>query len=195
MNRRQAVQRVSLLLGGTILGAELLVQNGCKPVDNKKVAVKPIGTFFSKDEITLLDEVAETIIPRTDTPGAKDAAVGAFINVMVRDCYTDSDQKIFKTGLKTLQQECKEKYRADFLKISAVKQKEFISEIHLQEIQYHNNKKEGDPTHYFRMLRELTVLGYFTSEPGATKALRYIAVPGKYEPCIEYKYEDKAWAL
>ncbi len=50
------------------------------------------------------------------------------------------------------------------------------------------------PTHYFRMMKELTLWGYFTSEIGATKALRYVAVPGKYEGCIDYKKGDKAWA-
>ena len=59
---------------------------------------------------------------------------------------------------------------------------------------YQKSKKETDPTHYFKMVKELTLLGFFTSEVGATKALRYVAVPGKYEGCIPYKKGDKAWA-
>ena len=59
---------------------------------------------------------------------------------------------------------------------------------------YQKAKKETDPTHYFKMMKELTLLGFFTSEIGATKALRYVAVPGKYEGCIPYNKGDKAWA-
>jgi hypothetical protein len=55
-------------------------------------------------------------------------------------------------------------------------------------------KKEQMPAHYFTMMKQLTLWGFFTSEPGATKALRYVAVPGKYEGCIPYKKGDKAWA-
>lgn len=194
MNRRKAVQHVALLLGGSVLGAEMFIQSGCNPIDTKKVAEAPVTTFFSEVEIELLDEITETIIPRTDTPGAKDAKVAEFMNVMVRDCYTKEDQKIFKEGLKKLQQQCKEKYRADFMRVNADQKKEFINLVNREELDYNKNKKKGDPKHYFRMLRELTLLGFFTSEPGATKVLRYVSVPGKYEPCIPYTKGEKAWA-
>jgi hypothetical protein len=59
---------------------------------------------------------------------------------------------------------------------------------------YNETKKEADPNHYFGMMKQLTLLGYFTSEIGATQALRYIAIPGKYEGCVPYKKGDKAWA-
>ena len=60
--------------------------------------------------------------------------------------------------------------------------------------EYQKTKKPEDPNHYFRMIKELTLMGFFTSEVGATKALRYVAVPGKYEGCIPYNKGDKAWA-
>jgi hypothetical protein len=59
---------------------------------------------------------------------------------------------------------------------------------------YQKKKKEDDPNHYFTLMKQLTLWGFFTSEPGATKALRYVAVPGRYEGCIPYKKGDKAWA-
>ena len=60
--------------------------------------------------------------------------------------------------------------------------------------EHEKNKKKEDPAHYFTLMKQLTLLGYFTSEIGATQALRYVAVPGKYEGCIPYKKGDKAWA-
>ncbi|MFV0607195.1 MAG: gluconate 2-dehydrogenase subunit 3 family protein [Niabella sp.] len=195
MNRRKAVQRVALLLGGSVLGAELFMQTGCKSGTTEKNAATTLASFFTKDEIAFLDEVAETIIPRTDTPGAKDAMVGEFMNVMVRDCYTPEDQKIFKEGIGKLEQQCQEKYNAGFMKIQPGQRTELLTAIDKEQKEYQANKNKGDEKHYFRMMRELTLLGYFTSEQGATKALRYVAVPGKYEPCIPYAKGEKAWAL
>ncbi len=71
---------------------------------------------------------------------------------------------------------------------------DFLVALDKEAKDYMSKKKPEDPTHYFRMMKELTLWGYFTSEAGATKALRYVAVPGKYEGCIPYKKGDKAWA-
>src|SRR5690606_4809892 len=112
--------RVALLMGGTVLGAELFIQTGCKGTPGKESAeagAKVLPDFFTKDEIAYLDEIAETIIPRTGTPGAKDAAVGAFMHVMVRDCYTPQDQQVFKDGMSTIEKISKEKYGSGFLQI------------------------------------------------------------------------------
>ena len=82
MNRREALERVALLMGGTVIGGAAFLQ-GCKSSDNKA-----IGFSLSADQVAFLDEVAETIIPATSTPGAKAAKVGAFIQVMVWPLYT-----------------------------------------------------------------------------------------------------------
>ena len=189
MNRRQAVQQVALLLGGSVLGTELFLQTGCKPRTTAKLA----GQFFSKDDIALFDEIAETIIPRTTTPGAKDAKVGGFMNVMVRDCYTTEEQKIFSDGLTKIEKLSKDKFGAGFMKILPVERTQLLSELDKEQKEYQAKKKENEPGHYFRMMKELTLLGFFTSEPGATKALRYAAVPGRYDPCLPYKKSERAW--
>ena len=78
--------------------------------------------------------------------------------------------------------------------IDPAQRKELLTGIDKEAKAYGASKKPEDPNHYFRLMKELTLLGYFTSEPGATKALRYVAVPGRYEGCIPYKKGDKAWA-
>jgi hypothetical protein len=92
MNRRDALSRVALILGGTVVGANLFLE-GCKPTDKKASGGV---TDFTPDDMAYLDEIAETIIPATDTPGAKAAKVGAFMTVMVKDCYEEKDQKTFR---------------------------------------------------------------------------------------------------
>ena len=81
MNRRDAVSAVAILLGGTIVGGEMFL-SGCKPG-----ARKAAGIPMTQDDVAFLDEVAETIIPATGTPGAKAAKVGQFMNTMVTDCF------------------------------------------------------------------------------------------------------------
>lgn len=186
MNRREAISSVALLLGGTILGAEAFL-SGCK---TKTEA----GVSFAATDISFLDEVAETILPATSTPGAKAAKVGEFMTVMVKDCYEAKDQTIFMEGMKKLDEACKAKNSKSFMDCTPAQRHDFLVGLDAEAKEYQKNKKKEDPNHYFRMMKELTLTGYFTSEVGATKALRYVAVPGKYEGCIDYKKGDKAWA-
>jgi hypothetical protein len=189
MNRREALSRVSLLLGGTILGAEIFL-SGCK----NGSTVGAAGINFSNDDVAFLDEVAETILPATDTPGAKEAKVGEFMTVIVRDCYEEKDQKIFLDGMQKLNEACKKKNGNYFMSASPEERHALLVDLDKEQKDYMATKKDGDPKHYFRLMKELTLWGYFTSEPGANKALRYVAVPGRYEGCIPYKKGDKAWA-
>ncbi|HEV9036691.1 MAG TPA: gluconate 2-dehydrogenase subunit 3 family protein [Puia sp.] len=191
MNRRDALTRVGLLLGGTVVGAEMFL-SGCTNSPEKTIGMA--GTNFSNDDIAFLDEIAETILPKTDTPGAKDAKVGEFMARIVKDCYTQDEQKTFLDGMKKLSDASKQQNGRPFLESTPEQRHDLLVALDKEQKAYTASKKEGDPTHYFRMMKELTLWGYFTSEPGATKALRYVAVPGKYEGCIDYKKGDKAWA-
>lgn len=191
MNRRDALSRVALLLGGTVIGGELFL-SGCTSADKK------IGQSvdFTADDLAYLDEIAETIIPATDTPGAKDAKVGQFMGVMVKDCYKPNEQKVFLEGMNKLNEASKKKFSGNgFMKITPEQRKELLNELDKEQKAYAKDKKKDDDPHYFTLMKQLTLLGYFTSEPGATKALRYVPVPGRFEACIPYKKGDKAWAL
>lgn len=189
MNRRDALSRVALLLGGTVIGGSVFLE-GCKPAD-KKYGTE---TKFSAEDIAYLDEIAETIIPTTNTPGAKAAKVGAFMTVMVNDCYDEDNQKAFKEGMGKLNSESKKKFEKDFMEITPAQRKELLTALDGEQKAYAKTKKKEDPNHYFRLMKELTLLGYFTSEIGATQALRYLPVPGRYDGNVPYKKGDKAWA-
>jgi hypothetical protein len=190
MNRREALSSVALLLGGTLIGSEMFL-SGCTN-ENKKIGTA--GLDFSPEDISFLDEVGDTIIPATDTPGAKDAKIGEFMHTIVRDCYNKTDQDIFIAGMGKLNEASKSMNGKYFLESTPEARKNLLITLDKEQKDYTARKKETDPPHYFRMIKELTIWGYFTSEPGATKALRYVAVPGRYEGCIPYKKGDKAWA-
>lgn len=188
MNRREAITQVSWILGGTIIGSGIFLESGCKS------GTKKVTDFFDAKTIALLNEIGETILPQTSTPGAKEAKVGEFMSVMVKDCYTESDQGIFRQGLERLEKRCKDETGKAFMACSPEERTAFL--IKMDELQkaYMMAKKPEEPSHYFRMIKELTLLGFFTSEVGSTKALRYIETPGRYDGNVPYKKGDKAWA-
>jgi hypothetical protein len=187
MQRREALQMVALLLGGTIVGADVFL-SGCK-------TPKKEGFEFTADNVALLDEVGDTILPTTaDSPGAKAAHIGQFMQVIVTDCYKPEEQTAFMTGIDKLQESSRAQFGNDFLSLSADQKHTLLVSLDKEAKDYNAKKKDGDPQHYFAMVKQLTLWGYFTSEPGATKALRYVAVPGKYDGDFPYKKGDKAWA-
>lgn len=190
MNRRDALSRVALLLGGTIVGANLFLE-GCKPADKKAGDI----ASFTADEVAYLDEIAETILPATSTPGAKAAKVGAFMTVMVKDCYTSNDQKIFREGMAKLNEASSKKHNKEFMESTPAERTALLIDIDKESSDYTKKKKSEEPAHYFRLMKELTLLGFFTSETGANDVLRYIESPGRYDPCIDYKKGDRAWAI
>jgi hypothetical protein len=189
MNRRDAISRVGLILGGTVIGAEFFI-SGCKSGSSVNT-----DDLASKETTAFLNEVGETILPETSTPGAKAANVGGFMAVMVKDCYTADDQKVFKEGIGKLDEASSKKYNKKFMEADAKQRTELLTAIDKEAKEYSKTKKPEDANHYFVMMKQLTLLGYFTSEVGATKALRYLPVPGKYVGDYPYKKGDRAWAL
>ncbi|MGK7391160.1 MAG: gluconate 2-dehydrogenase subunit 3 family protein [Candidatus Cyclobacteriaceae bacterium M2_1C_046] len=190
MDRREAVKAVSLLMGGTLVGANIFL-TGCKI--NRDVRVNKL---FMESDVVLLDEIGETIIPTTDTPGAKATQIGGFMAMMVLDCYEPKDQKAFTDGLVTFRKEFEELYGSEFEEASVQDRTEYLNALNSKMITYNALNKDNPetPVHYYKMMKELTLLGYFTSEIGCTQAKRYIETPGRYDGCVDYKKGDKAWA-
>ena len=186
MDRREAVKYISLLLGGTIVGGSAIL-SGCKSKTG-------VTLNFTSDQIAWLNEVADTILPPTNTPGAKAAKVGEFMKVMVNDTYEAKDQDTFMEGFQKLDDFAVKTYDVVFMKLKPEQKHDLLVSLDKEQKEYMANKKKEDPGHYFRMMKELTLLGYFTSEIGSTQALRYVEKPGRYDGCIDYKKGDKAFA-
>ena len=189
MNRRDALSAVAFLVGGAVIGAEAFLI-GCQQSSSSA------GVLFSESHVALLNEVAETILPGTaDSPGARAANVGDFIKTMVTDCYEPIDQKTFIAGLQNLQEASQAQFNKSFNDLELAQKHTFIVSLDQKAKKYQKEKAEGQPNHYFTNLKQLTLLGYFTSEPGATQALRYLPVPGRYIGCVPYENGTKAWAM
>jgi len=224
ITRREAVARVATLLGGVaLIGGNALI-TGCRT----ERAGAPFTPFtpFTPDEVAYLDEIADTILPTTSTPGAKAAKTGELMARMVTDSYSEEDWKTFRDGMIKLDDLSKEKnggktfiqatpqQRLDLLHTLDKEQFDYSQKQRVEElkkskdflskqIQENAPKTESQqataataepPNRYFRMMKELALLGYFTSEIGCTQAQVYEEAPGKWEPCIPYKPGQKAYA-
>jgi hypothetical protein len=115
---------------------------------------------------------------------------------MVTDTYDPREQRTFLDGLATLQAECREQHGVDFMAASGPQRVALLERLDREAIEYMRalGPASTEPAHYFRMIKELTLLGYFTSEIGYTQAMRYVETPGRFEPCIPYQVGDKIWA-
>ena len=187
IDRREAIRRVTLLLGGVALGGSGLVAACERAQRGASTTAKgsAVGSFSAHD-VALLDEVADTILPDTKTPGAKAANVGAFMALMVTDTYTDKDQAVFRDGLSSLDKE-------GFMAATPAQRLARLEQLDREQKDYQGKKKPDDSPHFFRQMKELTLLGYFTSEIGGTQAMRYRETPGRFDPCVPYTPGETTW--
>jgi hypothetical protein len=191
IDRREAIRRVSAILGGAaLIGGTSLVAACSK---DRSQARAGVGQFSGAD-VAWLDEVADTILPATSTPGAKDAGVGPFIALMVTDTYDAKDQQVFRAGMTQLEDASKRANTTGFVDSTPDQRLALLTSLDKEAMDYQAAKKGEDPNHYFRMMKELTLLGYFTSEIGCTQAQRYQESPGRFDPCLPYTAGEKTWA-
>jgi len=255
IDRREAIRRVSALLGGVaFVGGSSLLTACERERAPRRPANAPIGTFTA-DDVAFLDEVAETILPETSTPGAKAAATGAFMALMVTDTYDARHQQAFRDGMRALDAASTRTNGTGFMAATPEQRLALLETLDREQkaqtdarqaarparpaaaaesgpardttaspdttaaakqadarqadARLPDQRQEGapnpevggaaavtadEPPHYFRMMKELTLLGYFTSEIGYTQAMRYIESPGRFDPCAPYAPGDKAWA-
>lgn len=184
MNRRDLLKCIVAATGCALVGME-----GAHAAP----AAPAVRSPFSARDLAMFDEISETIIPRTDTPGAKDAAVGAFIARYAAACYEPAHLRILQQGIGTLDALMRTKAGVDFLHASPAQRQSLLIGIDLQARQHAKAPNQPAP-HYFTLMKQLTLLGFFTSEPGSTRVLRYRPVPGKYKGIVPYKKGEASWA-
>jgi len=199
MNRREAIQKAALTLGYAIsASAAFGVLHGCKAKPD--LVYKP--DFFTDEQALTVSELSEIILPRTTTPGAKDAGVPGFIDGLLKDVYTKEQQAKFLSGLSTFEEEAKKNYGDNFGSLNNGDQLAFVKKKHHEAMRsigaagvegWWNSGNEKE-TPFVITIKELTILGFFTSEPGATQVLQYNQVPGPFQGCVPLEKVGKAWA-
>jgi len=145
--------------------------------------------WLPAERAALIAQAADTIIPRTDTPGARDARVHVFVDLALRDCYTPDEQRTFLEGLEALDARCRAD-AAPFEERPLEDRTALLEQLERESL----GRGEGPRDSFIRILKDLTVTGYFTSQPGATQALAYDPVPVRYRGCVDLEPEQKGWA-
>jgi hypothetical protein len=186
MDRRELLKKIAILTGAAVVGGEFFL-TGCKTNNSSP-------SLFTSADLSLLDEIAETIIPATDTPGAKAAQLAQFMQVMVTDCYNPAEQKVFKEGLLSINEYSKQLIQKQFMEATPEERISVLTSLEKEAKKYNQEKKEGTPSHYYTMMKQLTLWGFFTSETGMTETLRHNPVPGKYQGDVPYTKGEKAWS-
>jgi hypothetical protein len=208
LTRREAVQRVTLMFGGiALIGDSHVLASPIEPAVLDQAMAAGVGRFTAAD-VALLDEIAETILPETSTPGAKAARAGAFMALMVTDAYTEQNRLVFREGLTALDAACRAAHGAGFMQATQVQRIALLEMLdraqRTETLEREDTPRsrapaaeaalDDAPRHYFRMMKELALLAYFTSEVGYTRALRYIESPGRFDPCAPHAPGDRSWA-
>ena len=201
------MRRVTVLLGGIALVDGDRILAAMPDAAAQETAAQGVGTFTIAD-VAFLDEVAETILPETSTPGAKAARTGAFMALMVTDAYTPRNQQIFRDGMQRLEEACRREYAVPFIQARSEQRLALLQRLDAErqaEIDAVDARRQSRapasppsppdaPVHYFRLMKELALLGYFTSEIGYRQAMRYTETPGRYDPCAPHTPGEKIWA-
>ena len=176
MKRRDALKNSAFLIGcGLSAGTISALVSGCN------TEPKPYAdSFLGSDYVSLLGEITETIIPETDTPGAKSAEVHLFIDSSVQH-FTEEEQTMFKEALDRISKG----NGSPFMKMTQGEREEFLLSI----------ADEGGEMNPFEVLKGMTCYAFFTSEAGATEVLAFDPIPGEYKECMDLSEVGKAWAL
>jgi hypothetical protein len=189
VQRRDALKLIATMMGGVICTPTVLAMDQMM----SRTSLVADGTKFvlSQNQKNTIAEVAEMILPRTSTPGARDAGVPSFVENMLRDCYRLPEHRSFLEGVKYLEQnEFVSKDSADrILILSELEQKsKELFKIYLAqqaEISASTvtilDERDVKGVPFWRLMKELTLLGYFTSEVGVRSSFDYVPIPGKLE--------------
>lgn len=199
ISRREALRRAALLVGGTLSAPVIAgVLAGCDASD--RAAVQWAPRVLTPAQADLVTAISERIIPETDTPGARAAEVPRFVDTMLAEYYAGSERDHFLHGLADVDARAQRTCGRAFVRCPAGDQHALLEQIDRETF-----AASADTTHpaagnreplppFFHTMKELTILGYYTSKVGATRELRHVQVPGRFEGCVPLRTIGRAWA-
>ncbi len=187
MNRRIAIRNMALVLGGAVLLPSCLNSNGKKAVQLKHI-------ILDEDQQSLIAQIAETIIPKTTTPGAKELKLPDFVLLMLDDCYNKKDQQTILDGLDKFKDYTKSKYNNPFNSLDNKTKEAVLIDIEKSakakkssDKNLKDENKVDSLNFFFSAIKQQTIFGYTTSQYFMTKQIVYELVPGRYNVHVPVK--------
>lgn len=188
VSRRDAIKQLALACGLVLSANSLsaLAATFTPPTD----LTRSKKTLLNTDQLALVRELGEIIIPTTDTPGAIAAGVHDFINHFAANCASTAEQQGLVAGLKRIDDSAQSRFNTPFLSASKTQQIDLLTNMEKASDGFTANDRA-----FFKQLKALVTFGYYTSEIGATQELAYLTIPGGYKGNFKFKQVGKAWAL
>ena len=185
LNRRDAFRGLALTMGMVSVGF-------AGPVAAVLPPISWTPSALDAEQARALDAAAELIVPKTDTPGAREAKVPQFVDRTIATYLQAPQAELLKTGLTQMNADARAAHGKAFADLTTAQQGDLLTRYDQEAAAA---RKAWKPRHFFSLLKEYVTIGYFTSEPGATLALRYEPTPGEYHGCIPLAEVGRAWAL
>lgn len=173
MTRREALRRAALFLGAALAPSVL---SGALQAATAAAAPGAKPRYLNPAQFDLAGAIAERILPRTDTPGAIDVGVPAFIDLMYGKYLSAAEQKTFAAGLADFDQAAVAAHGRSFGQLAPAQQDAVLTQAAVAA-----QKQEKT---FLHQIKELTVVGYFTSEIVGREVLHYDPVPGRFDGCV-----------
>jgi hypothetical protein len=195
VNRRDALKAIGVLLGTAVTPS---VARAISAGYRAPAAGVPYRVL-TPEQGELLATLAEHIIPATDTPGARAARVDAFIDGLLADVFTANERALFLAGLGDVDTRASSAHGMTFMKATPVQQVGLLTSMQGEPAvtptgRPRRRRSGPQPRAFFPWLKELTLVGYYTSEIGATKELRYVHVAGRYDGDVPYRQIGRAYS-
>jgi hypothetical protein len=169
MERRTALKNMAVAVGGLISLPSWA--NGWN-----KASVQSFKTSLTFSENAILAEVVETIIPKTNTPGAKELGVHQFVQKMVADCYEPSAQENLTKGVAATEEIAQKTFSKPFVECSAEQRTELLNQM--------SKSSDASAKGFFSLVKGLTIRGYMNSEYVMTNITKYELIPGRFHGCV-----------
>src|SRR2546422_1901505 len=189
ITRREALARVAVLLGGVISAPTMA---GVLDAATRRAWATAQGwapRTLSPAQLELVATVAEHIIPQTDTPGARAAGVHRFVDTLLSDHYPATERDRFLAGLADVDARAQSAHGQPFRQCSPQQRIALLGEMDARAFA----SSRGEDGWFFRRLKELTIVGYYTSEFGAMQEL-HVSPFGAYRGDIPYASVGRAWS-
>ena len=196
MTRREVMQRTALWVGGALGGATAAgVLAGCRA--NRAPTWTP--ELLTPAQMATVSAMADHLLPKTSTPGARDVYADRFVDAILKGYFDKAGQDAFTSGLAAFDADCRQTHGKPFVDLDAV-QRDAMFRKHerespgLQPTVWGSQISDVVPTPtFYRQFKQLTLVGYYTSEEVGERILRYDPIPGRFDGCIPAG--GNAWSL
>lgn len=197
MNRRNALRKTALLAGSAVAAPSLFsLLQSCK--QQNRLEWTPV--FLNEDQARFISSFVDTILPKTDAPGALDVKADIFLDLVFAKTYDKKAQENVVSEIDTFNANCKSNHGKVFADLSSEDKKAVLQKAESETGKFNPSVwgtavGKQEPIGFYRSLKSMTIWAYFSSEEIGLNYLSYDPVPGEYKGCIPLSDVGNTWSL